>query len=478
MSADPEAQSEMARLEQLLAAWRNGELSSQQSAELARLLSDSRMRSELVSEWLLDEAIYHTLRAETDLASQRTASQAQTMPSRARTRPGRSRRRGFGWLTWHEVRISLGWSLGMAVAACVALCGLYLYFQKAPAGQLAEARGGVLVQRADGTLAGPGESTLYPGDRVRVPAGGAAVLSWGGEPTRLELRENSEIEFGSRLRGKRLRLATGVIEAEVAPQPWWRPMILGTPQARIRVVGTHFTLTATPTLTRLDVFLGEVLLLKTHLAAGDSERSVTVRGGQTVSAAPALKLEVQYLRGLLSSDVWVVPPGTELAEAPAVGTAVAGNEPADPAHSVERLRGYLIAPENGDFVFWVGSFGGDQPVEFWMSPDESPANKRRLAYYTPGSNSGLAPGTVAAPATRGASRTLIGDWSREATQKSAPQPLVQGRRYYVELWHGGAGVHAIGLGWRRPTQAPNATPEAVDIQTLCPFVKTPGKHEE
>ena len=205
---------------------------------------------------------------------------------------------------------------------------------------------------------------LYPGDVVRVPAGGAATVAWAGEATRLDLASGAELRLSNPMWGKRLSLETGALDASVASQPRWRPMIIATPQAEAKVVGTQFSLSATLASTRLEVLEGVVRLRKNLLASPRDNREVLVHTGEAATAAPDVKLEARPITGSLSSDAWAVPPGTAFAEAPARGTLLSQRDlSAAPANTVERLRGYLLAPVSGDYTFWIASPNGETPAE-------------------------------------------------------------------------------------------------------------------
>jgi hypothetical protein len=316
---------------------------------------------------------------------------------------------------------------------------------------------------------------LYPGDLVRVPASGAASLAWDDDQTHLDLGADTELRLLNPLRGKRFVLGAGVLRAEVAPQLRWRPLTLVTAQARAVVVGTRFSLSATGGVTRLEVLEGGVRLYKTLFAKGDTQKDVLVQAGEQAVAAPGVKLEAQVLTGFLASEAWAVPPGTTFAEAPAQGMLLTSSEaPAAASSRVERLRGYVIAPATGDFTFWVASFKGEAPAELWLSTSDDPGAKRLIASVTPRS-----PGRNG---KAGASQMAV-DWERSPSQKSPPQPLVRGRRYYIEVWHEGGGLGALALGWRLPGEPADSAPQWVDINALCPFVDTvepdghPGKRK-
>ena len=93
-----------------------------------------------------------------------------------------------------------------------------------------------------------------------------------------------------------------------------------------------------------------------------------------------------------------------------------------------RIRGYVHPPETGEYVFWIAS---DDHSELWLSTDETPAKKQKLC--------GL--------------NHPVGqrDWTSDPSQKSAPVPLVAGKRYYIEVLQkqGGGGEH-VAAGWTLP----------------------------
>jgi len=94
-----------------------------------------------------------------------------------------------------------------------------------------------------------------------------------------------------------------------------------------------------------------------------------------------------------------------------------------------RIRGYLCVPESGVYWFWISS---DDNSELWLSTDDEPANKTRIAYVT------------------GATR--VNEWNKYTTQQSTGLNLVQGRRYYIEVLHKEAnGADHVEVGWQLPS---------------------------
>ncbi|MGE3310308.1 MAG: lamin tail domain-containing protein [Limisphaerales bacterium] len=94
----------------------------------------------------------------------------------------------------------------------------------------------------------------------------------------------------------------------------------------------------------------------------------------------------------------------------------------------QRIRGFLSAPQTGDYVFWIAS--DDQSVLF-LSPNEDPAMKREIA-----SVSGA---------------TSFRNWFNEPGQQSAPVRLEAGRLYYIEaLTKEGGGSDHFSTRWALP----------------------------
>jgi uncharacterized protein len=93
-----------------------------------------------------------------------------------------------------------------------------------------------------------------------------------------------------------------------------------------------------------------------------------------------------------------------------------------------RIRGYICAPQTGNYTFYIAS---DEQSELWLSTDDNPANKVRIAFL----NSPVAPRT----------------WTAFASQKSAPITLIAGARYYIEALHKeNAGNDNLAIGWVKP----------------------------
>lgn len=141
------------------------------------------------------------------------------------------------------------------------------------------------------TLAG---QPLQPG--VPVTVSGSQVLAWA-DGTRLALDDGAEIALVDNGAGsKEVRLARGVLSAEIAPQPAGRPLRLATPHTAITVRGTAFTVEADDGASRIAVSHGAIELAPlaggppTAVAAG--EVAVAAARGAT-TARPQAALPVR-----------------------------------------------------------------------------------------------------------------------------------------------------------------------------------------
>lgn len=93
-----------------------------------------------------------------------------------------------------------------------------------------------------------------------------------------------------------------------------------------------------------------------------------------------------------------------------------------------RVRGFLHAPQTGSYEFWLAT---DDDGELWLSTDNNPANKRRIAYIT----------GWAGPR----------EWTKHASGKSVPISLVAGQSYYIEVLQSeGGGGDNLAVGWSGP----------------------------
>ncbi|MGC9450240.1 MAG: S8 family serine peptidase [Oceanipulchritudo sp.] len=116
----------------------------------------------------------------------------------------------------------------------------------------------------------------------------------------------------------------------------------------------------------------------------------------------------------------------------------------------QRVRGYFIPPQSGDHVFWIAS---DDSSELWLSTDEEPANKVKIAYVS--------------------GYTSSRQWDKYPdTQDSAPVSLLAGQPYFIEaLQKEGSGGDNLAVG----VTFPDASEEKpVTATHLATFEDVPG----
>lgn len=91
-----------------------------------------------------------------------------------------------------------------------------------------------------------------------------------------------------------------------------------------------------------------------------------------------------------------------------------------------RTRGYLLVPDYGYHTFWIAS---NDDSELWLSSDENPENKQKIASVT------------------GYTNPL--QWEKYPTQRSVQIYLQANKRYYIEALHKeGVGTDHMAVGWQ------------------------------
>ncbi len=116
----------------------------------------------------------------------------------------------------------------------------------------------------------------------------------------------------------------------------------------------------------------------------------------------------------------------------------------------QRMRGLLIPPLTGNYVFWIAS--DDQSV-LYLSTDETPLHSTLIASVS--------------------SWTGVREWTKEAGQQSAPIPLTAGRRYYIEALHKeGASGDNLSVRWQLPS---GTMEEPIPASRLSPVGMTPPR---
>jgi hypothetical protein len=112
-----------------------------------------------------------------------------------------------------------------------------------------------------------------------------------------------------------------------------------------------------------------------------------------------------------------------------------------------RIRGYIIAPQNGYYIFWIASDGSS---ELWLSTDSDPAHKAKIA-SVPGS-------------------TGHNVWNVYPQQHSIMIHLWGGQQYYIEaLQKEGSGADNLSVGWQLPRTDFNPNMLPIPAQYLVPY---------
>jgi glucose/arabinose dehydrogenase len=177
---------------------------------------------------------------------------------------------------------------------------------------------------------------------------------------------------------------------------------------------------------------------------------------RTVSVIVKPNLCVNKAGGSLTREVWTNIQGWDTSTIPVTKkpNAITSVKTFEGPINVgdyygDRYRGYITAPLTGNYTFWVS---GDDFSDFYLSTDENPANKVKLASIVGWTNSRV--------------------WTKYPSQKSVQIPLVAGKKYYVEGLHKeGAGGDNFAVGWQTPDY-PNAPVEVVPSCVLSPFPVT------
>ena len=110
-------------------------------------------------------------------------------------------------------------------------------------------------------------------------------------------------------------------------------------------------------------------------------------------------------------------------------------------------RGFLEAPETGQYTFWIAS---DDDSQFWLSTDATPANRVLVC--------------------QNAGAVAVQEFNTHAGQKSALVSLVAGQKYYYEVFHTKGATPAATEHFEVAWQWPDGTYEpTIDQKHLWAF---------
>jgi ELWxxDGT repeat protein len=178
-----------------------------------------------------------------------------------------------------------------------------------------------------------------------------------------------------------------------------------------------------------------------NIPPGDYQILVTASDIKGAESTETIFFTVEDLpctgTGTMVREIWTGIPGTSISSIP-VNSQPPSNRQTLTSLSTQnyyandygsRIRGYLCIPTSGVYWFWIS---GDDNSELWLSTDDNPANKTRIAYA--------------------ATATKVNEWNKYASQQSVGITLIQGRRYYIEVLHKEAnGADHVEVGWQLPS---------------------------
>ena len=140
-------------------------------------------------------------------------------------------------------------------------------------------------------------------------------------------------------------------------------------------------------------------------------------------------------KGEITREVWNNITGTNISSIPvstapsSAGQLLSFESPSQTGDNYgAKVSGYVCPPASGSYVFYISS---DANSELWLSTDENPANKVKIAFVT------------------GTTGKL--QWDKFPSQKSVPIALSGDRRYYIEALHKeSTGSDHLAVGWQLP----------------------------
>lgn len=159
------------------------------------------------------------------------------------------------------------------------------------------------------------------------------------------------------------------------------------------------------------------------------------------SGSAFLNLSIIQTSGGITRELWTDAPGSTVAQIPvnltpsSTSLLTSLESPADSGDDFGvRLRGFLTAPESGDYRFYLRA---DEAAALYLADDEEPVNSWKRAELT-------------APVSSA-------DWSA-----AAPSPLLRleaGQRYYLEVLHKeSSGSDHLAVGWLTPSELAKPAP--------------------
>ncbi len=309
----------MNRLDELLARWQDGSLAAPESEELARLLESPGARERLVDDFFTIQTLREVLGAA-------ATGRGARAPRKRRT-----------------------WSLVAAAAAAAAIgLGALLYLREAPIGEVVRAKGTVL----------PGAGKVYARGWLETAGPGSAATIRFSDGTTADLNGGTKL---GRIEEGRLELAAGTLTVETA-----RPIMVVTPQAEARVLGTVFKVSVARDATRLEVKKGEVRVTRREDGASASVKAdhyAVVARGPAPSARPLASLVAK-----MAPNTWLSVPDTALRTVtPAQGQFPGTWGLTGPRAVIDAWGGGALDARRNRLVLWGGghtNYAGNEVYAF------------------------------------------------------------------------------------------------------------------
>ena len=257
-----------------------------------------------------------------------------------------------------------------AIAAMILLA--FAIFKTTPEpvviARVAETSQGAALIRDGNELPLKPNAELHAGDKIKVAGQNTVTIDYA-DHTRLTLGSAAEYESvaifdeesvqasaAGSPNSKKIYLESGVIAADVAPQPAGKPMLIRTARATAEVIGTQLKLSVEKESTRLDVIEGKVRMQRLEDRAvamvGSGEFAVAARDTEFTPRAILKRAKILitcddeyelYLNGtLLGKRAW--PAGTTLYEPQTFDVALlpGSNVVAVKGVNVDNVAGLLV----------------------------------------------------------------------------------------------------------------------------------------
>ncbi len=185
-------------------------------------------------------------------------------------------------------------------------------------------------------------------------------------------------------------------------------------------------------------------------------RAYNIAGNSNYSAS-ASATTLPGPAGYISRDIWTDVTGITASSIPLSTTPDISNTinildtPSNYGNNYgQRIRGYITAPSNGPYTFWISS---DDNSELWLSTNNQPSNKVKIASVNGYTNSR--------------------EWNKYTSQKSSAVNLLEGSKYYIEILHKeGDQNDNLAVGWLKPGQSGSVPSEVVPGYVLSPYIDT------